>query len=94
MIISGRTSSGFEWEVDKDIIESWEFIDYQRRANNNDLDGAMDGVEFLLGTEQLQALLKHQREITGKRFVPAETVSAEITEITAALAEDSETKNS
>lgn len=94
MIIKGKTSSGFEWEVDTEVITSWEFLDYQRKAATGDLDSGMDGVEFLLGREQLSALLAHHRTLTGKRFVSAETVTNDITEIVEALQEDDATKNS
>ena len=93
-IINGKTSTGFEWSVDSDIINSWEFVNYQRKAASNDIDGGMDGIEFLLGSEQLSDLLAFHREKTGKRFVPMETIADEVGEITTALQTEDETKNS
>ena len=91
-IIKGKTASGFEWEVDSDVLTSWEFIDYQRKAGD-DIDAGMDGIVFLFGDEQFARLLEFKRQKGGKRYVPIEDIQKEVEEVIAAIGENEETKN-
>ena len=92
-IIKGKTESGFEWEVDSDVLTSWEFIDFQRKAGD-DIDAGMDGIIFLFGDDQFARLLDFKRKTCGKRYVPIGEIQKEVEEVIAAIGEHEETKNS
>lgn len=64
-MISGRTKSGFEFEIDPDLLDDMEFIDLLAEASDNGLL-LPKVLEFILGKEQKKALYEHLRGENGK----------------------------
>lgn len=85
---TGKTSTGFAWEIDESIAEDIEFMDLLADARE---DGFLMGrvIKALLGEEQQKALYDHCRNEKGR--VPMEVVGKEFEEIFNA---DGELKNS
>ncbi|MDO5131448.1 MAG: hypothetical protein Q4D81_00515 [Eubacteriales bacterium] len=93
MLITGITSTGFEYEVDKEVLTDFEFLellaDVQAGGQNGMKVFAM--IRKALGEEQKARLCDHCRAESGR--VPLDSVTNEITEIFSALGENPETKN-
>jgi len=64
-MLSGRTKSGFEFEIDPDLLDDMEFIDLLAEASDNGLLLPKILV-FILGEEQKKALYEHLRGKNGK----------------------------
>lgn len=64
-MISGRTKSGFEFEIDPDLLDDMEFIDLLAEASDNVLL-LPKVLEFILGKEQKKDLYEHLRGKNGK----------------------------
>lgn len=89
-MISGRTKSGFEFEIDPDLLDDMEFIDLLAEANDNGLL-LPKVLEFILGKEQKKALYEHLRGENGK--VSRSRVDEEAGEIITFLNDSDATKN-
>lgn len=93
MIIKGTTSTGFEYEIDKECMEDAEFLELFAVVAKGG-EGSMqvfDLVRAALGDDQKKALYDHCRNEKGR--VPISAVTAEITDIFTALGQNPETKN-
>lgn len=59
-MITGKTSQGYEFEVDPNTLKEWKFVKAIRRAESRDqgqrLLGVMDLIIMLLGEEQADDL--------------------------------------
>lgn len=89
-MIKGKTSTGFEFEVDPEVLEDMEYIELAADTQDNPALYPRF-VEFTLGEEQKKALYDHVRSASGRVLVSK--VSAEFTEIINILSEKTETKN-
>lgn len=88
-MIKGKTSSGFEFEISKDVINDYELIENLGELEDNPLIlGKI--VTQILGKEQTVNLKNHIRNENG--IVPTNKMTQEITEIFKNAGE--ETKNS
>lgn len=93
MLVRGTTSTGFEYEVDRVILEDAEFLELFADVQN----GGQDGMKIFalirtaLGNEQKKRLYDHCRAEDG--HVPVNVLSDEIAEIFTKLGEAPETKN-
>ena len=78
----GTTESGFKYEIDPDILTSWEALEIRVRIEKED-DGAaaVEGFRFLLGTEQFDKMLEFLREKTNKRYTSQQDVYDLVNEI-------------
>lgn len=65
-IIKGKTSSGFEFEINKDKLDDMEFIDLLAELKNGDYLQFSKIADFMLGKEQKAKLYEHIRKINGQ----------------------------
>lgn len=88
-MIKGKTSSGFNFEISKDVINDYELIENLGELDDNPLIlGKI--VKQILGKEQTSKLKNHIRNENG--VVPTDKMTQEIIEIFQNAGE--ETKNS
>lgn len=87
-MITGKTKSGFEYEIAKARLENYELIETLAEVDQNPLL-LPKTVNLLLGKEQANKLKDHLRDDEG--LVSTEKLSNEIMEI---FQSQSETKNS
>ena len=92
-MINGKTKDGFNFKIDKRILDDWRLLKYIAMSESSDsseqIKGASNLVSLLLG-DQEQALMEHlQKKHDG--FVPASAVTDAITDI---LTSVNEIKNS
>lgn len=100
-MVTGKTSSGFEYSITEGILDDWRYIKAFRNANSKDLEKQVDGVCSVIEVifndpEQEEAFYKHIAETFGDEYqgrVPTKVVWTEMNEIIGALRENSETKN-
>ena len=101
MIMTGKTSSGFDYAVDIDALKSdFRFIRALRRAKsydeNEQVDGAVDLISVVFNDPRAEDrfyahIAKVYGDGTGR--VPADKVYNEIGEIFLSASEDNEIKN-
>ena len=88
-MIKGKTSSGFEFEISKDVVNDYELVENLAELEENPLLlGKI--VNQILGKEQTARLKDHVRNEKG--IVPTDKMTQEIIEIFKNSGE--ETKNS
>lgn len=87
-MITGKTSSGFEYQVPEENLNNYELVEVLGELENNPLLIAKT-VDLLLGKEQKEKLKDHLRTENGT--VPTDKISEEIMEI---FNSQKETKNS
>lgn len=88
-IIKGTTSTGFEFEFDKQRVNNMEYLDALAEIKKGNAEAYSEAVSLLLSPEMKKALYDHVRTEDGR--VPLEDIDREIDEI---LSSDEETKNS
>lgn len=77
-MITGKTESGFEYNISKERLNNYELAETLGELEENPLlMGKV--VNLMLGKEQTKRLKDHLRTEDG--FVPSELMEAEITEI-------------
>lgn len=64
-MIKGTTISGFDFEIDEEILDSWEYMEAVREADVHPL-AIIDLAIMTLGTNQYNALKEHIRSKYGK----------------------------
>ena len=55
---TGKTKSGFEFEINNDVLESWEFVELLAETEDNPLK-SVALLKLLLGEKQANELKKH-----------------------------------
>jgi len=92
-MIKGTTASGFEFEVDEDLLQDCEFLELFAHVMKGGTDSMeiFDLAENALGTKQKKQLYDHVRGENGR--VPLDGFTAEMTEIFDALGSNGKTKN-
>lgn len=88
-IIKGKTSTGFEFEIDKDRVNNMEYLETLAEIKKGNAEAYPEAVSLLLSKEMKKALYDHVRTEDGR--VPLEDIDREIDEM---LSSDEETKNS
>lgn len=78
-MLSGRTKSGFEFEIDNDILDDWELLECFREIDRGNEDYIVDAAKQLLGDEQYGKLKDFVREKYGR--VKASVMADEIVDI-------------
>lgn len=82
-MVKGKTKSGFEFELDENVINNMELVDALADCASDDPFAVSKTVKLLLGNELRRKLYDHLR--TGDGRVPMEMVSMEISEIFSAF---------
>jgi hypothetical protein len=89
-MFTGKTKSGFEFEVDPEVVKDIEFLELLGEAEGNPLKfGKM--LDALFGKEQKKRLYDHVRNESGRALI--DDVDREAGEILNILNESDETKN-
>ena len=88
-MVKGKTKSGFEFEVDEEILDDYEFLEILCKIDEGEVSLTIKMVDTLLGEEQKERLKKHIRYESGR--VSAKKLLAEVMEI---FQETKEGKNS
>lgn len=89
-MIHGKTTSGFEFKIDPDVIRDMEFIELAAGVEENGLL-LPKLIECVLGTKQKKALYDHVRNKNGRVMIDA--INDEVKDIFDSLNTNSETKN-
>ena len=84
--MKGKTESGFEFDVEKEIFDDMELLDALTEADRGSMTAVSDACVKILGKEQRKRLYDHLRQENGK--VPIGLVSAELISIMKALGEE------
>lgn len=92
-IVKGTTKSGFKYEIDPGIINSWEAMEYRAKIEKGDAGAASEGFRFILGSEQLDRILEHLRKKAGKPYTSQDDVLEIANEIIEAALGEEEAKN-
>lgn len=89
-MISGKTSTGFEFAIDDEkLYNDMKFVDALAEADEGNVFGYRKVVQFMFDEEQRDKLYKHVMAEDGT--VPIKKISEEIIEI---LGANEESKNS
>ena len=86
----GKTTSGFEYEVSRGMMNDAEFLESFCAIRNGDNTQIFSLIEHVLGKEQKKSLYEHVRDEDGR--VPLDALTDEIVEILGALGDKDETK--
>ncbi len=85
-MITGKTKSGFEFEIDGEIFDDYEFLELLCKIDEGDSSLTIKMVDKLMGTtEQRERLKNHIRNEAGK--VSAKRMIEEVMEIFTATKE-------
>ena len=101
MIITGKTSSGFDFAIDKDaLVSDFRFIRALRLAQSSDetkqIEGCVDLISVVFSDErQEEKFYKHiaDKHGDGSGRVPSVKVFEEISEIIESAQQDKDVKN-
>lgn len=77
-VITGKTKTGFEYEIDKKILNDYEFLEEIDNIGKNPLI-IIKLLKRLLKEEQLEKLKEHIRNEEG--IVPIDKMEKELTDI-------------
>lgn len=84
-MITGKTSQGFEFEVDETVMNDWDYINAIRKAESKDpgtkLLGTADLIVLLLKEDQAQALSDFIRSKREDGKAPFEAMQSAVNEI-------------
>lgn len=89
-MITGKTSTGFEYTVDPIIVRDMEFIELAAETMDNGLK-LPELIKYVLGAEQKEKLYEHVRNDKGR--VILDDVNREVSEILDVINAHKETKN-
>lgn len=84
----GKTSTGFNYILDESKADDWELLENLRRIDKGEQGLVVDVAEELLGTDQLNKLKKHVKELEGRV-----SITGVLNEISEILGGDSTIKN-
>ena len=65
-MLRGKTESGFEFELDDNVLDDWKLVKYLRNVDKGDTQYIVDVAERLLGEEQCEKLENFIEEQYGK----------------------------
>ena len=77
--MKGKTSSGFEYELDEEALDDYELLEDLCGLDEGDIAKAIGVLDRLLGVEQKNRLKEHLRTESGR--VPTSKMMIEIGEI-------------
>ena len=86
-MLTGTTSSGFEYSLDEDTLNDMELVDLmvEVQKDSENIRATMEFYERIIGTEQKKRLYDHLRDENGR--VPVKQYFLECTEMVKALKE-------
>lgn len=84
--MKGKTDSGFDFDVEKEVFDDMELLDALVEADSGSLMAVSKVAQKVLGTEQKKRLYDHLRQENGR--VPVQMVSDEIANIMKLLGEE------
>jgi hypothetical protein len=91
-MVKGKTSTGFEFEVDKEQLTNAEFLEnFAEMQGGGDIAATFALIKITLGEKQKKNLYDHCRNKKG--MVPIEALTAELSDIFLTLSGSAETKN-
>lgn len=82
--ITGKTASGFDFELSPNVFDDWEIMELLGRVQREDKLAIFELFHKVLGDEQLDRLKEHCREEGGR--IPLSRMNDELTEIFTAQA--------
>lgn len=82
----GKTKSGFEYEIDENLLDDMELIDAMAAAQGEDPTQISTVVVKVFGKEQRKRLYDHLRTEDGR--VPVTDVANTITEVIESIGDD------
>ena len=82
-MLTGTTSSGFNWQIEEDALDDMELLDALAEIDAGKLEAASAACLHLLGKPQRTALYDHLRDENGRVRISA--VSTELGEILLAM---------
>ena len=78
-MLTGKTSTGFEFVLEEDVLDDYELLENLQKADDGDGGCLIKAVDELLGDEQKNKLKDHVR--TEKGRVSAKRLLEEVSEI-------------
>lgn len=78
-MLKGKTSSGFEFELEDEVLDDFDLLESLQRADEGDTGSMLRVVDILLGEEQKGKLKDHVRSDKGR--VSAKALFAVVGEI-------------
>lgn len=78
-MLRGKTESGFEFEIDGEILDDYEFLELLCQIDEGETSLTIKMVDMLLGEEQKKRLKDHVKTASGR--VSAKKLLAEVMEI-------------
>lgn len=63
---AGVTKTGFEYEIDTEVMDDWEFVEKLRDSESDDPLAVVDVIRMMLGKEQYQKMKDHCRGENGR----------------------------
>lgn len=84
-MIEGTTESGFEFEIDDDVLDDYELLEALCQIDEGDTSKTIKMVDMLLGEEQKEKLKEHVR--AGGKRVSAKKLISEVMGIFNAIKE-------
>lgn len=89
-MIKGTTKTGFNFELDDDVVDNYDLLLKLADVDNGNLTG-IDGIfNEVLGEEQKKELREHIKKVTGRKRVSIKLMLASMKDIFEAT---TETKN-
>jgi hypothetical protein len=92
-MIEGKTSTGFVYKIDDDVLDDMELLDALIDMDNGDMSSYRYAIKALLGEEQRKALYEHVRDKKTGR-VSAKKVFEAFAEVLNSAKENQAIKNS
>ena len=65
-MIKGKTQSGFEFELEEDVLNDYELLEALREIDKGDEGAIVDVMNIILSKDQLRALKEHLRNEKGR----------------------------
>lgn len=97
-MITGKTSSGFEFEINEKSAQDVRLVDAIVKADSTDLMDQLKGLSdvclYLLGKDQKDRLTKHLADTDPDGIPTIEAMTAEVKDLFSAAGESKEIKNS
>jgi len=99
-MITGKTSSGFEFEIDEESTKNYRFVKATAKAASKSatqeerIEATMQTIPFLLGEDQEEKLVEHLESKAENGIATVEDVMSEVKEIMEVAKENKTVKNS
>lgn len=78
-MLRGKTESGFEFELEEEVLDDWELLECFRNIDKGEAEYIIDAAKILLGEEQYEKLKIFMKEKHGR--VKSSLMAVEIANI-------------